>query len=266
MVTPQTMGCCHRSMSIARRPACRALGASRASALRLPMLAVAVVAGWLIGDVVPAAAQTSSLFGSQSRSAGTAASSALGGTAGGLGAAGSAGGTVAGTRGAAGQLNTQAGTSASIDTTPSGGFVGRSGNQGRFVGRQEAGTQRSGGGVNFGAFQFGALSNAFGNQFQAGAGRPDASDPRSRIRVQQRLAFEVPARPATSVTAQLRERLSHIAARRPQLAGVQFEIQPDGRVRLTGRAADEHQRRLAELLIRMEPGVSGVINEITVGQ
>lgn len=264
--TPAAAEISHAGSFGPSRAACAPHGFARWSGPK-PVLVAIVITGWVLCDTVPTAAQTSSLFsGSQGRSSGTAAGSSLGGVTGGLGGTGRTGGGATGGRAATTQLNTQAGTSASVDTTFSGGFVGRSDNLGRFVGRQEAGTQRASGSTNFGAFQFGAFSNAFRSQFQPGAGTPGSSDPRTRIRVQQRLAFEVPARPQSSVTAGLRQRLSLIVARRPQLAGVQFELRPDGRVRLTGRAPDEHQKRLAELLVRMEPGVSGVINEITIAQ
>ncbi|RMG41760.1 MAG: BON domain-containing protein [Planctomycetota bacterium] len=233
---------------------------------RVRFAAVVGLAAYLAWHCATASAQTSSLFGStQGRSSGTAAAAGLGAAAGALGSAGRTVGST-GTRGATAALNTQAGTSASVDTTFSGGFVGRSDNLGRFVGRQEAGTQRASGATNFGAFQFGAFNNAFRNSFQPGNNTASSSDPRSRIRVQQRLAFDAPKLPVRTVSTDLQRRLSLIGRRRPVLASVRFEIQYDGRIRLTGKAPDEHQKRLAELLVRMEPGVREVVNDIAVAR
>ena len=118
------------------------------------------------------------------------------------------------------------------------------------------------GGAGFGAGGFGGPGRVGGN---AGVG----SDPRFNIRVPLRLRVGLPAvRPpryagAATAGAALAARASVLAAdtrfnARPGLAGLRAESGENGEVTLSGDVP-EANRKLAAALARLEPGVTGVV-------
>ncbi len=86
-----------------------------------------------------------------------------------------------------------------------------------------------------------------------------------------RLGFEPPVRPAGQVSENLETRMQQVSARpgrlteiKPELNGVKVNVASDGVVTLRGEVRSESARRLAANVIRIEPGVRKVINELTV--
>jgi hypothetical protein len=59
-------------------------------------------------------------------------------------------------------------------------------------------------------------------------------------------------------------RFEALATRRPDLAGVSFALDASGVARLRGSVASEEARRLAEALVRLEPGVRQVENGLSI--
>lgn len=198
--------------------------------------------------------QTGSSFGSGSATAGGSAfgSGSSFGSDSALGSGSSLGG------GMTGQQGFQLGTVTPL--TGTGPFVGRSDNAGRFVGNQRVGQQAA----------MGAIQALQGLQsFQRGGGFNNRSDgqqdaERLPIRPTQRIAFEfTPTTPAIAVE-RVSSRFSGLTDRRPELAGVTFETDDDGRVILRGTVATEEAGQLAAALVRLEPGVREVVNELAI--
>lgn len=149
------------------------------------------------------------------------------------------------------------------------GFVGRRDNAGRFVGNQLAGQQtlssagRQGGLAGFGG------TGRFGNRgFQAGARgfgqQPGAAAERAPVRPRQRIAFSYPQRSGRSIQQSLATRLARISLRQPGLQGINVTMQEDGVAVLRGQVGSEEDRRLAAIMVRLEPGVRSVQNELSV--
>lgn len=175
------------------------------------------------------------------------------------------------------QLNTQMGALSA--TVGQGTFVGRSDNTGRFVGNRLAGqqtTQTGGGqGASFAGTQGGFRSGqgfAFSSANQlSGQGNGFGAQPQAvPLRPQVRVGFEFTRLEPAKVQTSLQKRFaatsaSSLGARRgAELSRVGIDLEADGTVVLHGTVASEHQRRLAESLARMEPGVRSVRNELVV--
>ena len=62
----------------------------------------------------------------------------------------------------------------------------------------------------------------------------------------------------------LKVRFQNLTLRRPQFQGVSLNLGENGAVSLSGRVESDSTKRLLALLVRMEPGVRSVSNELTV--
>ncbi|WP_143543945.1 BON domain-containing protein [Rhodopirellula sp. MGV] len=101
---------------------------------------------------------------------------------------------------------------------------------------------------------FGALGNAFGAQ--------SGSATKPTIRVRLRSAVEVAPMSSDRVQAAA----TSVFNRVPVTSGVRnVNVTMDGRTAiLTGTVGSEKDRRMSELLIRLEPGVSQIDNRVSV--
>jgi hypothetical protein len=113
-------------------------------------------------------------------------------------------------------------------------------------------------GGGFGRFNSGM--GGFGNQF--GQGNSTTSNTR-QVRTSLRAAFPIPAGAHTAVMARFQQRLPKI----PGLETVDsVAVSMDGKTAvLQGVVTDENQRDLIERLALLEPGISDVRNELSVG-
>ncbi len=95
---------------------------------------------------------------------------------------------------------------------------------------------------------------------------PTTSAARSQGPYQPRLelGFAIPPLDGAVKSAQLTARMARFASA-PWLSGVAVEVQARTAI-LRGVVASEEQRLLAEELVRLEPGIDQVQNELTVGQ
>lgn len=152
------------------------------------------------------------------------------------------------------------------------GLVGRTDTSGRFVGSANAGQQNFSTGTNALGQQFGARSrglnrqsNLFGgmggDEFGGGNSGTNASGYRVPI-PQQKVAFDYRDRPAPEVSQRLSTQLEK-ANQRLAIRGVALSVE-EGTVTLRGTVKSEGDRRLAEQLVRLEPGVRSVVNELEV--
>lgn len=171
---------------------------------------------------------------------------------------------------------------ASSAGTMTSGFVGRmQGSQAGFVGagqqgqnagnrnRQQQGSQfrslqqRGGGGAANRSFSQ-AGNGGFGNNLGGsdfGRGSSQASKP---IQPRHEVAFQFPQRDAATIQSTVTTRINALAKKDPGAAGVTVEFPHSGIVVLKGQVQSEEARRLAEMVVRIEPGVRQVQNELVV--
>jgi len=244
--------------------------------LRAAPVAVTLMAGLSMSNV--ACAQ--SLFGSSGALSSTSAanagggrSSSSGGMVGGSSAfgSGSSGGMLgsssSGGMGATGMGGTgqstltqsmlNAGDGSLGQTVGTSGFVGRGDTAGRFVGSQNASRQQ----VTGGGQQFSALQNR-NNQNNS-----NTEPPKSLMRPRVRLGFESPFQEQLQVLPTMLEtHMASLPAIGTRADGVHRQVDATGTVTLTGKVASEEDRRMMEILTRMEPGVRDVKNELHVGE
>ena len=154
-----------------------------------------------------------------------------------------------------------------FDSVERGDSVGTSTTQGfGLVGEQTGGAAgrggAAGGGGGFGGGLgglgglLGGLGGAFGGQ--------GASTQKPVIRVRLRSAINIPPRPAEVVQRSANRTLA-FAPRNSGVRGVSVTMNGSTAV-LSGTVATERDRRMSELLMKLEPGVRAVDNRVTVGQ
>lgn len=149
----------------------------------------------------------------------------------------------------------------------SGGFIGRS-NRG-FVGNRAA--SQSGGEGN--TVRGSAQPRRSVNTAQNASPPARVSGPRETlpgtarrrtIVPRHRIAFEFAAREATEISGTLQQQLENLAARNPAFARINVDVDSAGRVILQGQVPSENTRKLAAIMVRLEPGVRAVQNELAI--
>lgn len=132
-------------------------------------------------------------------------------------------------------------------------FVG--GNNQGFVGNRLAGQQNSG---NQGP-QFGNLSRSTQRPTQ----QQQTNSQRKTMRPQYRVGFAAPPIPSAQIETKLQTTLADlpILKSRPK---VMVSVDQDGVVSLSGVVTSDHERKLLAAFVRLEPGVTGVDNQLAV--
>ncbi len=244
---------------------------------KLASLVATIIAGGVFAQPASAQFSSSSRTGSTSGNAFTqsavGSSSASGGGTSALGGANRAGGNAA----AAGANNRTAGNGQGDlgqsllnqnQNQNTNGFLGGNQNaQGNFVGRN----QRTGQNTR-------QQANQGGNRQQGGRQSLDEllngmnqqnnqpTDQRRAIRPQFKVAFdETSMTPAVEIRSTLEPRFSSLS-QSPSLRGVVYELDAEGVVVLRGTVDTPSQRRLAENVVKLEPGVKKVRNELTLNE
>ena len=183
-----------------------------------------------------------------------------------LGAGGAAGGTGAGTTTSGINLNQGAAAQPNIQNFGS-GFVGQSQNQGRFIGSQFSGQQQIRGGNTGGRNTFTAGRGQGRNRGGGNTNRNRVTGRNTRtkrVRPRHRVAFSFNTPSMASAKASLDVRFSLLLDRRPEFRGVKIVAGKAGELTLSGRVPDATARRMAVALVRMEPGVRKVTNQLSV--
>lgn len=139
------------------------------------------------------------------------------------------------------------------------GFVGGNSAQ-TFVGGSRQATQNQGQNRQFQAFQPSQTTQS--TQTQTGTAR--------QVRTSLRMAFAFPAATVAQQTGTLSSSnsvsLSQFATNRPELAGISVNLSSSGEAVLTGTVVSTEASRLAANLVRLQPGVRKVDNQLGVGQ
>ena len=85
-----------------------------------------------------------------------------------------------------------------------------------------------------------------------------------QVRVKLKVGFTPPAASTSPMTTAMGERLGKVLAGREVVnLGV---LQDGSRITLTGVATSDFERRLVEQLVAQQPGITGVTNQMTVGE
>ncbi|HUQ69916.1 MAG TPA: BON domain-containing protein [Planctomycetaceae bacterium] len=152
------------------------------------------------------------------------------------------------------------------------GFLGVNNNPNNFLGRNAQGQTNLNGqtgntGRNNRAGQRGGnrqldsnLQNMLNGGQQGGGGQ---TQQQPAVRPRQKVAFEYPQPKLEAVIATTQTRLTKLAVRYPHLSDVQLSQESDGTVVLRGSAPSENDARVAENMLRFEPGVRKIRNELT---
>jgi len=81
-----------------------------------------------------------------------------------------------------------------------------------------------------------------------------------------KIAFSIPASQGRVVDLKLGQHVRKLSARSPQFRNIVYEMPTARTVVLKGFVPGKGDKQLAELYIKMEPGVDRVINQLQVGQ
>jgi hypothetical protein len=138
------------------------------------------------------------------------------------------------------------------------GFVGGNASQ-AFVGGAREATNQQANNRQFGAFQ--------NTQNTSNTQSSQSGTPRS-IRTAMRIAFAAPSGTFAQQTGTLAYsnsvQLTQFSTNRPELSGINVELTADGVAVLTGTSPSTDTSRLAANLVRLQPGVRRVNNQIAV--
>ena len=145
-----------------------------------------------------------------------------------------------------------------VGTNP---FVGRNQNAG-MIGNRFTGQMGATGFQQFQGLQ--GFGNQFGNSNFNNRSGGNSSGDRLGVRPMMRIAFDAPATTPSVATERVSAQLVRVVERRPELSNVTVLSDDEGRVVLRGTVANQDARELAAALVRLEPGVRGVVNELAV--
>jgi hypothetical protein len=213
----------------------------------------------------------SSMFGSSAGGSSSLGSSGLGGSGsggnGGFGQSSGLGQGGFGQQGGAGSgQNRNTGLTGQNQNN---GFLGVNNNPGNFIGRNNQGQNGNQNGQtgNLGRGNQGGnrrqldsgLMNAINGNNQQGGGQSQ----QPVIRPRQKVAFEYPQPKLEVIVATTQTRLQKLAVRYPHLSDVKLVQESDGTVVLSGSSPSEADAKVAENMLRFEPGVRKIRNELT---
>lgn len=145
------------------------------------------------------------------------------------------------------------------------GFVGNSQNSGRFVGSQFSGQQQvRAGSTGRNMFSSGGRGRAGGSGRFTMPNQSSRNSRTKRVRPRHRVAFSFSSRSMTTIKTSLDTRFSFLLPRRPEFKGVTIAVGKAGELTLAGEVPSATARRMAVAMVRMEPGVRKVTNELSV--
>lgn len=136
---------------------------------------------------------------------------------------------------------------------------GRNQQQGFIGGNQRTGQQQNNRQQQQNNRQGGNNDNNQNNQGQRN------QDQRRAIRPQYKVTFDLPQKPVADVRSTLQPRFDSLS-QTPSLRGVAYDLDAEGVVVLRGTVETPAQKRLAENVVKLEPGVKKVRNELTLNE
>jgi hypothetical protein len=182
----------------------------------------------------------------------------------------SGGGMATGQTGMTGQTgrNTAGRNTGGASAQGANGFLGANNNPNNFLGRntqgQQAVTTTNQNRQNFRGGQQRGLDQSLLNLLNGGAQNAGNTNNRTNtIRPRQKVNFEHPTLQTSVVVNDVKVRFEKLATRYPQLKQIELIPGEGGIVILRGEVASEGDSKLAESLVRLEPGVKSIQNELT---
>lgn len=164
------------------------------------------------------------------------------------GGGGTAGAQIPGNVNTTGEIQTDAGTSANVMREFNEGFVGRADNTSRFVGNENA---EAGGNVQRNFQNRQSSSSGFGTWTRTTSVRPT-----------MQLGFQPPVTSGVSTVTLQTPNLNAMQRYVPfQMLNVMVD---EGTAVVNGTVASERERKLAEALLRLEPGIRRVDNQLKI--
>uniref|UniRef100_A0A7C4QLY8 BON domain-containing protein n=1 Tax=Schlesneria paludicola TaxID=360056 RepID=A0A7C4QLY8_9PLAN len=175
------------------------------------------------------------------------------------------GGMATGQTGMTGQTGRNTG---GVNAQGANGFLGANNNPNNFLGRntqgQQAVTTTNQNRQNFRGGQQRGLDQSLLNLLNGGAQNAGNTNNRTNtIRPRQKVNFEHPTLQTSVVVNDVKVRFEKLATRYPQLKQIELIPGEGGIVILRGEVASEGDSKLAESLVRLEPGVKSIQNELT---
>ena len=213
----------------------------------------------------------SSGFGSTGSSGfGSTGSSGFGSTgSSGFGSTGASGfGSNSGTGGQAGGFGTngQTGVGGQGQNGANGGLLGRGTNQNGFLGRNVQNQGMQGNNLGGGGGGRGGGGNRGGNGLNGlngGGGNGGKANQTPIVRPRQKIAFDYTLPSSSAIQSTIEARLTKLSVKRPSLKSVMVAVEDKGEVVLRGEVASADDAKLAENMLRQEPGVRSVRNELS---
>lgn len=164
------------------------------------------------------------------------------------GGGGTAGAQIPGNVNTTGEIQIDAGTSANVMREFNEGFVGRADNTSRFVGNENA---EAGGNVQRNFQNRQSSSSGFGTWTRTTSVRPT-----------MQLGFQPPVTSGVSTVTLQTPNLNAMQRYVPfQMLNVMVD---EGTAVVNGTVASERERKLAEALLRLEPGIRRVDNQLKI--
>lgn len=136
---------------------------------------------------------------------------------------------------------------------------GRNQQQGFIGGNQRTGQQQNNRQQQQNNRQGGNNDNNQNNQGQQNQNQ------RRTIRPQYKVTFDLPQKPVVEIRSTLQPRFDSLS-QTPSLRGVAYDLDAEGVVVLRGTVETPAQKRLAENVVKLEPGVKKVRNELTLNE
>ncbi len=144
-----------------------------------------------------------------------------------------------------------------------GGILGRNTNQNQFLGRNVQ-NQGVGGNNNLGGGRGGGGNRRNGAEALGGGGANAGNANQTPVvRPRQKVAFDYPQPKSDAIQITLEARLTKLSVKSPGLKSITVAVEDKGEVVLRGEVGSESEAKLAENLLRLEPGVRTVRNELT---
>lgn len=229
---------------------------------------IAAISGLLV--IQPASAQTTQR--TTTGGTGTSGFGATGGSSGGLSGSNAFGGGT--NRFSTTNANTaSAGQSVLLNQQSSFGLQGAGQQNGmvgarntqQFLGANQAAQQNQQQNQNRNRNNRGRQNQGMDPNDPNGMNQQGQNDSRRSIRPQQKVDFEVPKIPYEELNTTLNSRFERVT-RQPALRNVTVDFDADGVVVLRGEVTTHSQKQLAANMVRLEPGVKKVRNELTLAE
>ena len=145
-----------------------------------------------------------------------------------------------------------------------GGILGRNTNQNQFLGRNVQNNQGTGGNNGLGGRGRGGNRGNNGlNSLNGGGGNSATANQIPIVRPRQKVAFDYRLPKSDAIQTTLETRLAKLSVKTPGLKSVMVAVEDKGEVVLRGEVASASESKLAENMLRLEPGVWTVRNELT---